>query len=241
MNTIRQQTFVWSGKIRLFHWINVIAITLLIFIGLVIFNAKLFGVSTDGKILLKTIHVIVGYVFAINLLVRLLVGFIGKTHERWADVLPFRKGFKQELVDFKEHKKSAYKGHNPAGKLMVFALFFLMFTQLVSGLVIAGTDIYYPPFGNYFAESIAVDKQNIEAIKPYSKDNVDETAYKAMRDIRSPFITAHVYAFYGLLFLIPLHILGVIIAERREKTALVSAMITGYKYLPEDQTDKEDK
>ena len=241
MNTIRQQTFVWSGKIRLFHWINVIAITLLIFIGLVIFNAKLFGVSTDGKILLKTIHVIVGYVFAINLLVRLLVGFIGKTHERWADVLPFRKGFKQELVDFKEHKKSAYKGHNPAGKLMVFALFFLMFTQLVSGLVIAGTDIYYPPFGNYFAESIAVDKQNIEAIKPYSKDNVDETAYKAMRDIRSPFITAHVYAFYGLLFLIPLHILGVIIAERREKTALVSAMITGYKYLPEDQIDKEDK
>lgn len=241
MNTIRQQTFVWSGKIRLFHWINVIAITLLIFIGLVIFNAKLFGVSTDGKILLKTIHVIVGYVFAINLLVRLLVGFIGKTHERWADVLPFRKGFKQELVDFKEHKKSAYKGHNPAGKLMVFALFFLMFTQLVSGLVIAGTDIYYPPFGNYFAESIAVDKQNIEAIKPYSKDNVDETAYKAMRDIRSPFITAHVYAFYGLLFLIPLHILGVIIAERREKTALVSAMITGYKYLPDDKTDKEDK
>lgn len=241
MNTIRQQTFVWSGKIRLFHWINVIAITLLIFIGLVIFNAKLFGVSTDGKILLKTIHVIVGYVFAINLLVRLLVGFIGKTHERWADVLPFRKGFTQELVDFKEHKKSTYKGHNPAGKLMVFALFFLMFTQLVSGLVIAGTDIYYPPFGNYFAESIAVDKQNIEAIKPYSKDNVDETAYKAMRDIRSPFITAHVYAFYGLLFLIPLHILGVIIAERREKTALVSAMITGYKYLPDDKTDKEDK
>jgi cytochrome b len=235
MNIKREKVFVWSRNVRLFHWINVIAITLLICIGLVIFNGKLLGVSTDGKILLKTIHVIVGYVFATNLIIRIVIGFIGKAHERWGKVLPFNKGFTQELVDFKAHKKLAYKGHNPAGKLMVFALLSLMLIQLVSGLVIAGTDIYYPPFGKYFVQSIAIDKQDIKAIKPYSKVNVDEVAYKEMRAIRKPFITAHVYAFYGLLFLIPLHILGVIVAERREKTALVSAMITGYKYLPKDK------
>ena len=121
---------------------------------------------------------------------------------------------------------------------MVLALLSLMFLQMVTGLVIAGTDIYYPPFGKYFAESIAVDKQNLESIKPYSKENVEEAAYKEMRAIRKPFITTHVYAFYGLLFLIPLHILGVIVAERREKTALVSAMITGYKYLPKVPSEK---
>ena len=234
MNSQREHIFVWSRNVRLFHWINVIAITLLICIGLIIFNGKLFGVSTEGKILLKTLHVSVGYVFAINLFFRIVIGFIGKAHERWGQVLPFNKGFSQELSDFKADKKSAYKGHNPAGKLMVCALLSLMLIQTISGLVIAGTDIYYPPFGQYFAESIAVDKQNVAAIKPYSKENVDETAYKAMRDIRKPFITAHVYAFYCFLFLIPLHILGVIIAERKEKTALVSAMITGYKYLPKD-------
>jgi cytochrome b len=234
MNSKREQIFVWSRNVRLFHWINVIAITLLICIGLIIFNGKLFGISTEGKILLKTLHVSVGYVFAINLFFRIVIGFIGKAHERWGQVLPFNKGFSQELSDFKADKKSAYKGHNPAGKLMVLALLSLMLIQAISGLVIAGTDIYYPPFGQYFAESIAVDKQNVAAIKPYSKENVDETAYKAMRDIRKPFITAHVYAFYCFLFLIPLHILGVIIAERKEKTALVSAMITGYKYLPKD-------
>jgi cytochrome b len=210
---------------------------LLICIGLVILNGKLFGVSTDGKILLKTIHVIVGYVFATNLLIRLLIGFIGKSHERWSKTLPFNKGFTQALVDFKDHKKIAYKGHNPAGKLMILALFTLLFTQMISGLVLAGTDIYYPPFGKYFAESIAIDKQNTEVIQPYSKVNVDAHAYKKMRALRKPFITAHVYAFYGLIFLIPLHILGVIIAERREKTALVSAMINGYKYLPKDTED----
>lgn len=234
MNSQREHIFVWSRNVRLFHWINVIAITLLICIGLIIFNGKLFGISTEGKILLKTLHVSVGYVFAINLFFRIVIGFIGKAHERWGQVLPFNKGFSQELSDFKADKKTAYKGHNPAGKLMVFALLSLMLIQTISGLVIAGTDIYYPPFGQYFAESIAIDKQNVAAIKPYSKENVDETAYKAMRDIRKPFITAHVYAFYCLLFLIPLHILGVILAERKEKSALVSAMISGYKYLPKD-------
>jgi len=238
MSMNRERIFVWSRNVRLFHWINVIAITLLICIGLIILNGKLFGVSTDGKILLKTMHVIVGYVFAINLFFRLIVGFIGKAHERWSQVLPFNKGFKQELVEFKQHKNPAYKGHNPAGKLMVFALLSLMLIQMVSGLVIAGTDIYYPPFGKYFALSISTDKQNVEVIKPYSKVNVDEVAYKEMRDIRKPFITAHVYSFYCLIFLIPLHILGVIIAERRERTALVSSMITGYKYLPKDSSDK---
>ena len=237
MNINRQQVFVWSLNVRLFHWVNVIAITLLILLGTIILNAKLLGVTTDGKVLLKILHVIVGYVFAVNLVFRLLMGFIGKAHERWNNVLPFHKGFIKALVEFKNHKKPVYKGHNPAGKLMVFALLFVMSTQLISGLVIAGTDIYYPPFGKYFAQNIAIDKEAVADIKPYSKENIDEAAYKNMREIRSPFITAHVYGFYSLLFLIPLHILGVIVAERREKTALVSAMITGYKYLPKDKSE----
>tara|TARA_R110000744_G_scaffold78514_4_gene154641 strand:- start:23584 stop:24315 length:732 start_codon:yes stop_codon:yes gene_type:complete len=241
MNITREQVFVWSRKIRLFHWINVIAILLLIAIGTIILNGKMFGVSTDGKVLLKTIHVIVGYVFASNLIFRLIIGFVGKSDERWHKTLPFNKGFKAELIEFKQGKKLAYKGHNPAGKLMILALLSLMTVQMISGLVIAGTDIYYPPFGNYFVESIAIDKDNIAAIKPYSKVNVDEASYQAMREVRKPFITAHVYVFYCLLFLIPLHIIGVIIAERREKTAIVSAMFYGYKYLPKDVTNDRTK
>tara|TARA_R100001377_G_scaffold10848_1_gene5449 strand:+ start:5710 stop:6429 length:720 start_codon:yes stop_codon:yes gene_type:complete len=232
MNSNREQVFVWSGKIRLFHWINVIAIFLLIVIGVVILNAKAFGVSTDGKVLLKTIHVFLGYVFAANLIFRLIIAFIGKTYERWGKILPFNKGYIQEIIEFTQHKRSIYKGHNPAGKLMVLALLILMSVQMVSGLVIAGTDIYYPPFGNYFSQSIAIDKDNLAVIKPYSKENIDEVSYQAMRDFRKPFITAHVYSFYFLLFLIPLHIIGVIVAERRERSAIVSAMFNGYKYLP---------
>lgn len=234
----RKQVFVWSRRIRLFHWVSVITILLLVIIGVIILNSKLFGVSTDGKVLLKTMHVIVGYVFALNLLFRLTIGFIGKSYEKWNKTLPFNKNFKSELIEFKQRKKLTYKGHNPAGKVMVLALLSLMSIQMVSGLVIAGTDIYYPPFGHYFVQSIAIDKENISSIQPYSKVNVDEKAYKAMREIRKPFITAHVYSFYVLIFLIPLHIAGVILAERKERSALVSAMFNGYKYLPKNTKDE---
>jgi cytochrome b len=205
---------------------------MLLVLGLIIFNAKVLGVSVEGKILLKTIHVIIGYVFAINLLVRILMGFFGKGYERFSKTLPFANGFTKELAGLKQQPHKMYKGHNPLGKLMVGALLLSMCVQMVSGLVIAGTDIYYPPFGQYFAKSIAVDSNKLDLIKPYSKENVDEAAYQAMREIRKPFITAHVYTFYTLLFLIPLHIIGVVIGEQREKTALVSSMINGYKYLP---------
>jgi len=231
-------TLVWSRKIRLFHWLNVITILLLVIFGLIIYNAKSFGISVEGKILLKTIHVTIGYIFAINLLFRIVLGFVGKGFERWGEMLPFNNNFVQELRAYRQGKNTSYKGHNPAGKLMVALLLSFMCIQTITGLVIAGTDIYYPPFGQYFSESIAIDKNKLEQIKPYSKENVDPQAYKAMKALRRPFITAHVYSFYSLLFLIPLHILGVILAERKERSALVSAMITGYKYLPKDKNQE---
>ena len=203
------KTFVWSRNIRLFHWLNVLSVLLLIVIGSVIYFGKDLGISTEGKILLKTIHVCVGYVFAANLIFRIILGFIGKGYERWGQTLPFNKVFKQELADFKKDKNKTFKGHSPLGKLMVGALMLSLSIQMISGLVIAGTDIYYPPFGQYFASSIAQDKSQVALIKPYSKENVDADAYKEMRNVRKPFITAHVYSFYFLLLLIPLHILAV--------------------------------
>ncbi|WDE12775.1 cytochrome b/b6 domain-containing protein [Thalassomonas haliotis] len=229
---------VWSRKIRLFHWLNLLCVLLLMVIGLMLLNGKLLGLSADGKILLKTFHVITGYVFALNLVFRLVLGFLGKGYERWGKTLPFNPGYRRELLAFRQNKHLVYKGHNPAGKLMVAALLFFMSVQMLTGLVLAGTDIYYPPFGTYVAAYIAEDSDKLDEIKPYSKVNVNAQAYREMRALRKPVVTVHVYSFYTLVVLIVFHILGVIIAERREKTALVSAMINGYKYLPPDKQKK---
>jgi cytochrome b len=164
MNSQFQQVYIWSRYLRVFHWLNVLAITILLVLGLIIFNAKTLGVSVDGKILLKTIHVIIGYVFASNLLIRIVMGFLGKGYERWCKTLPFATGFTKELADLKQQAHKKYTGHNPLCKLMVGALLLSMCVQMVTGLVIAGTDIYYPPLGKYFAKGIAVDSSKLDLI-----------------------------------------------------------------------------
>lgn len=228
----KTMTFVWSRNIRLFHWINVMAILLLVMIGVVIFNGKFLGLTTEAKITLKTIHVIIGYVFAINLLFRLFLGFVGKGYERFGALLPFMPGFIGELKAFSQGDGKVPKGHNPVGKLMVAMLLIMMINQMITGLLLAGTDIYYPPFGSYLAQSIAIDKDQVALIKPYSKVNVDQKAYQELRSFRSPVILFHVYGFFILIALIPLHIIGVVVAERKDQASLVSAMISGYKSLP---------
>ncbi|PCH85299.1 MAG: cytochrome B [Piscirickettsiaceae bacterium] len=233
---------VWDSGVRWFHWINVLCVTGLIAIGVVILNAKLLGVSNEGKILLKTVHVWVGYVFMLNLSWRIIWAFIGGRYSRWSALLPFRQGYVKEtrdyITNFTSGRQKQYLGHNPLGRIAVTLLIFLLFVQGVTGLVLAGTDIYYPPIGSWIANWIAAPGIDPAALVPYSKELYDEESYKAMRAFRKPFITIHYYGFYTLLLFIVIHIFAVVITELKEGVNLVSAMFSGKKVLtkpPEDE------
>lgn len=235
---------VWDRTTRLFHWINVTCIIGLISIGVVILNYKILGVNNDGKILLKTTHVYIGYVFALNLIWRLVWGFIGNRYSRWKAILPIGKGYWRSVNEYVSGAKSGespqYLGHNPVAKLMVVFLFLLLVTQATTGLVLAGTDLYMPPFGHEIEEWVADSgKEPGETfnLKPGSKDGVDLEAYEQMRKLRKPFITTHIYSFYILLISIVLHIAAVVTAEVREKNGLVSAMFTGRKIVSKNPVD----
>ena len=235
---------VWDRSVRIFHWVNVICILGLIFLGLIILNNKSFGVSADGKILLKTLHAYFGYVFVFNLAWRLVWGFVGNKYSRWKAVLPFRKGyiklFKSYAKGLVENNPPPYAGHNPIAKLMVSLLFALLITQSTTGLVLAGTDLYLPPFGHEIAEWVTgsgEDHSKLANLKPGSKEGVDPEGYKEMREFRKPFITVHVYVFYILVIAILLHIMGVVVTELKEKSGLVSAMFTGKKVFSKKPID----
>ncbi len=232
---------VWDRVVRVFHWLNVLCVLGLIAIGTVILNAKVLGVSVDGKILLKTVHVYVGYLFALNLTWRLIWGVIGSRYARWGAILPFGAEYKRHLAAMTAGKKAGkpvgFLGHNPIARLMVAMLFLLLTAQATTGLMLAGTDVYMPPFGNAMKEWVAVDKTAAAEIKPYSKEGVDEVAYKEMRAFRKPFITLHYYVFYTLLALVLLHVLAVVVTELRERNGLVSAMFTGKKVFSEKPFD----
>jgi cytochrome b len=234
---------VWDKTVRIFHWLNVLCVLMLIAIGVAILNSKALGVTTEGKILLKTIHVYVGYVFAINLGWRIVWGFVGSRFARWKMALPFGSEYKAQLkahIDgAKNNKPVGFLGHNPIARLMVALLFLLLSVQAVTGLILAGTDVYMPPFGNLFKQWVATDASTIDLVKPYSKEGVNEDAFKEMRDTRKPFAVTHYYVFYIMLGAILLHLLGVLVSEIKERNGLVSAMITGKKVFAEKPFDAE--
>ncbi len=227
---------VWDRTTRLFHWFNVLCVTGLVAVGVVILNNKILGVSSDGKILLKTVHVYIGYAFVLNLIWRIIWGFIGNKYARWKAILPVGKSYWRSLREYiagaKVGEPPQYLGHNPVAKLMVAFLLLLLTTQATTGLVLAGTDLYFPPFGHEIAEWVTgagEEHEKINNLKPGSKENVDTEAYAEMRKFRKPFITTHVYTFYILLIAIAMHIAAVILTEVREKNGLTSAMFTGKK------------
>jgi len=235
--------FVWDAGTRWFHWINLLCMLGLIAVGAAILNDEAIGMTNDGKILLKTVHVWIGYIFALNLLWRLVWAFIGGPHARWRAILPGGRGYMNEVrayvAEFSAGRPRQYLGHNPLGRIAVTLLLLLLLLQAITGLVLAGTDLFYPPIGAWIADRIAAPGVDPATLVPYAKEMYDTVAYDAMRAFRKPFITIHYYGFFALLFFAVIHVLAVVLTELRDGGNLVSAMISGRKVLngpPADQT-----
>jgi Ni/Fe-hydrogenase 1 B-type cytochrome subunit len=232
---------VWDRSVRWFHWINVVAVLALLGTGLVIFNGKSLGLAGEGKILMKELHVWVGYLFALNLGWRIVQGFRGSYFTRWSAILPFGRDYLAELRAYLHSLRSGeprhYLGHNPLGRLMVVLLLLLMVAQALTGLILAGTDLYYPPLGGWIAQWVAPVGVDPASLLPGDKSMADATAWQEMRAFRAPFIALHVQLFFVLMGAVVLHLAGVLFAELRERVGLVSAMISGDKILPQKPVD----
>lgn len=233
---------VWDAPTRWFHWINVLCVLGLAGVGLVILNGGALGITDPGKIALKTVHVWIGYVFAANLGWRLVWAFFGNRHARWRALLPAGPGYgtalKRHLAALRSGQPEQYLGHNPLGRISVAILLVLLSVQAVTGLVLAGTDLFYPPLGGWIAKWIAAPGVEPSTLVPYAKEMYDAAAYESMRAFRKPSVTLHLYSFYALCVLVPIHVAAVVITELRGGGALVSAMFTGRKVLDRKPLDE---
>jgi len=225
---------VWDRTTRLFHWINLACVLALMVLGLGILDDDALELTPGGEVLLKTLHVYVGYVFVINLLWRMIWAFIGSPTARWGAMLPFRRGFLAQLRGHWSTGVSAgmdhEPGHSPPGRLMITLLLVLLFAQAMTGLVLAGTDLYKPPFGGYIADWITEGKDNAAVeLMDRSSEYRNSERYAEMRAVRKPVKETHEWLFYVLLAAVLMHVAGVILEEFRSKKGLVSAMITGWQ------------
>jgi len=233
----------WDLPVRIFHWVNFTAVIGLILFGLLMLYKKELGItSMEAKISLKTVHVIIGYVFVLNLGFRILWGFIGNRHARWRTILPGR-GFMQSLRDYRASITAGnprqYIGHNPPGRLAVGALLLLMLVMATTGLIRAGTDIYYPPFGSLVAGYVAAPGTDPASLVPYDPTGTEAAKVERLKAFKGPFGLIHLYTAYTLMFLIVVHIFAVVVTEVREGGSLISAMFTGNKVLSGKPADDE--
>ena len=232
---------VWDAPTRWFHWINALAVLGLIVVGAVILFDNNLGLSAAGKVTAKTIHVWIGYVMTLNLLWRFVWAFFGNRYARWKAILPGGPGYvaaaEAYVSAFLAGEPKHYLGHNPIGRIAVLFILLLLVVQAVTGLVLAGTDIFYPPFGHWIASWVVGPNTDPSALTPLARDLMDQKAYAAMRSFRAPFAEIHEFSFYLLVTMVALHIVAVVVTELREGGALVSAMFTGRKIIsgrPED-------
>lgn len=231
----------WDLPTRLFHWINFLCVIILSFLGLIMLYKGAIGISgNEAKIGLKVLHVSVGYVFATNLIVRIVRGFFGARYSRWRTLFP-GKNFKREINDYRASlaagKPQTFIGHNPVGRLSVLVFLLLLIVMMTSGLIRAGTDIYYPPFGYIAASYVAADGAAPSQLKPYDETGTDADRLAELTAFKKPIGTFHIYTAYVIWFLILIHIIAVIRADSGGGGTLISAMFSGQKHLPRKPVD----
>jgi cytochrome b len=155
----------------------------------------------------QEIHMALGIAVLALLVARLAWGFVGSAHARFANfaVSPFAAlRYVQDIV--RGHPRH-YLGHNPAGAVMVFALLGLLFALGVTGLVMQATVEFEGPF--------------VDALRWIDDRGVHEI------------VLAHKLAVNALYLLVPLHLIGVVLASIQHRENLVLSMIHGRKPVPD--------
>lgn len=127
---------VWDLPIRLFHWLLVACIV-----------GSLICVNIGGNAIQW--HAYFGYSILTLLIFRIIWGFIGSTHARFASFLPNREA----ITNYLQGKSPRFLGHNPIGALSVFALLLVLSVQAVTGLFFDDEIAFQGPLSKYLSES----------------------------------------------------------------------------------------
>jgi cytochrome b len=127
---------VWDLPIRLFHWLLVACIV-----------GSLICVNIGGNAIQW--HAYFGYSILTLLIFRIIWGYIGSTHARFASFLPNREA----ITNYLQRKSPRFLGHNPIGALSVFALLLVLSVQAVTGLFVDDEIAFQGPLSKYLSES----------------------------------------------------------------------------------------
>jgi cytochrome b len=150
-----------------------------------------------------SIHTLAGYVVLGLLSLRLVWGFIGPRYARFSDFTYSLSSIRTFLKDTLNFRARRYLGHNPAGGAMILLLIASLLLTSFTGLAIY---------------AVAEQAGPLAGILTYSSEFLEEALEET-----------HEFFANFTLFLVFIHIAGVIIESLLHRENLARSMVTGYK------------
>lgn len=149
------------------------------------------------------VHSYAGYLVLGLLLVRLLWGFVGTRHARFSDFVVRPAAVAAYLRSVITLNPRRYLGHNPAGGLMIVLMIASLLLTTFSGMAVYAADAQAGPLAPWLG---AVG---------HSWEEVLEGAHELLANFS--------------LFLVVVHVAGVIVESLLQGENLLRAMVTGRK------------
>ena len=144
-----RRVYVWELPVRIYHWLNALAIIALIITGFLIADppAIMSNQEASDRFLfgwVRYIHFIAAYIFFFNFLFRLYWGFVGNKYASWKQFIPTSKRFFKEMwtvfkIDILMLKKNGQQqehlsvGHNAMAGFIYFLTFIAFLIQCLTG------------------------------------------------------------------------------------------------------------
>lgn len=149
---------VWDMPVRLFHWL-LVATILIAFL------------SSEEESLLAPWHVPAGWVAAVLVTFRLVWGFVGGEHARFADFLKPSK-IRHHIGGLFRGKPERSIGHNALGGIAIIALLGTIGGIVYTGAAMQGEDGLHETLANILLGLIALHVVAVLAMSLLTKDNL---------------------------------------------------------------------
>ena len=156
MKNIRsfKRVYVWELPVRIFHWLNVLSLFVLVITGFLIANPPALLSSAEATNLhsfgiVRFLHFTAGYFFFFVLILRVYWAFMGNRFASWKAFWPFTKKnwnnfwhvMKIDIMLMNDKEEDVTKisiGHNSVATLSYVVMFVLALVQIITGFALYG-------------------------------------------------------------------------------------------------------
>ncbi|HEY0306772.1 MAG TPA: Ni/Fe-hydrogenase, b-type cytochrome subunit [Acidobacteriaceae bacterium] len=143
-----RRVYVWELPVRVYHWINAVALVLLCVTGYLIgapirafYASEAYQQYWFGWV--RFIHFTAAFVYVFNFIARIYWGFVGNQYSSWKAFFPLKPSQRQEIVDVVKADVFETKmhgpistGHNSLAGLIYFFTFIAFVIQTITGFAL---------------------------------------------------------------------------------------------------------